>query len=70
MSVPSGLAGEDGLPAGFQILAPAMQDHRLYAVGAALEARLTAAWGGPLLDRAPDLTSLTDPAGRTGQKGA
>ena len=45
MSVPSGLADEDGLPAGFQILAPAMQD-RLYAVGAALEARLTAAWGG------------------------
>ena len=39
MSVPSGLADEDGLPAGFQILAPAMQDQRLYAVGAALEAR-------------------------------
>jgi aspartyl-tRNA(Asn)/glutamyl-tRNA(Gln) amidotransferase subunit A len=38
MSVPSGLATEDGLPAGFQILAPAMQDQRLYAVGAALEA--------------------------------
>jgi aspartyl-tRNA(Asn)/glutamyl-tRNA(Gln) amidotransferase subunit A len=28
MSVPSGLADEDGLPAGFQILAPAMQDQR------------------------------------------
>jgi hypothetical protein len=37
MSVPSGLATEDGLPTGFQILAPAMQDERLYAVGAALE---------------------------------
>ena len=61
MSVPSGLATEDGLPAGFQILAPAMQDQRLYSVGAALEARLTAAWGGPLLDRAPslDLTAGT-----------
>ncbi|MEO6790250.1 MAG: amidase family protein, partial [Ornithinibacter sp.] len=57
MSVPSGLADEDGLPAGFQILAPAMQDHRLYAVGAALEARLTAAWGGSILDRAPDLAT-------------
>ena len=57
MSVPSGLADEDGLPAGFQILAPAMQDHRLYAVGAALEARLTAAWGGSILDRAPDLAA-------------
>ncbi len=30
MSLPSGLAAEDGLPAGFQILAPAMQDDRLY----------------------------------------
>ena len=37
MSVPSGLADEDGLPAGFQILAPAMADDRLYSVGAALE---------------------------------
>src|SRR6478736_5239148 len=59
MSVPSGLAPEDGLPAGFQILAPAMQDHRLYAVGAALEARLTAAWGGAILDRAPALGAGT-----------
>ena len=57
MSVPSGLADEDGLPAGFQILAPAMADERLYAVGAALEARLTAAWGGPLLAQAQDLTT-------------
>ena len=32
--VPSGLADEDGLPTGFQILAPAMADDRLYAVGA------------------------------------
>ena len=55
MSVPSGLAPEDGLPTGFQVLAPAMRDDRLYAVGAALEARLTAAWGGPILDRAPVL---------------
>ena len=61
LSVPSGLADEDGLPAGFQILAPAMKDDRLYAVGAALEARLTAAWGGQLLERAPELA--TRPAG-------
>ncbi len=57
MSVPSGLADEDGLPAGFQVLAPATADDRLYSVGAALEARLAAAWGGNLLDRAPDLTT-------------
>ncbi len=56
MSLPSGLADEDGLPAGFQILAPARRDERMYAVGAALEARLLAAWGGPLLARIPDLT--------------
>ncbi len=55
MSLPSGLAPEDGLPTGFQILAPAMADERLYAVGEALEARLTASWGGQLLDRAPAL---------------
>jgi aspartyl-tRNA(Asn)/glutamyl-tRNA(Gln) amidotransferase subunit A len=55
LSVPSGLADEDGLPAGFQVLAPAMADDRLYRVGAALETLLTARWGGPILDRAPEL---------------
>ncbi len=55
MSLPSGLADEDGLPTGFQILAPALEDHRLYSVGAALEAMLVERWGGPLLDRAPAL---------------
>ncbi|WP_435203328.1 Asp-tRNA(Asn)/Glu-tRNA(Gln) amidotransferase subunit GatA [Janibacter sp. GS2] len=55
MSLPSGLA-EDGLPAGFQILAPAMADDRLYTVGAALEQRLVSAWGGHLLEQAPELT--------------
>ena len=62
MSLPVGLAEEDGLPVGLQVLAPAMADDRLYRVGAALEARLHAAWGGPLLDRAPALAA----AGRTG----
>jgi aspartyl-tRNA(Asn)/glutamyl-tRNA(Gln) amidotransferase subunit A len=55
ISVPSGLADEDGLPTGVQVLAPAMADDRVYRVGAALETMLTQAWGGPLLDRAPDL---------------
>ena len=55
MSIPSGLADEDGLPAGIQILAPATKDERLYAVGAALEAALVDRWGGPILDRAPEL---------------
>ena len=55
MSLPSGLADEDGLPTGIQILAPAMKDERLYAVGSALERALTDRWGGRLLDRAPEL---------------
>ena len=55
ISIPSGLADEDGLPVGIQFLAPARQDARLYRVGAALEALLTDSWGGPLLDRAPKL---------------
>jgi aspartyl-tRNA(Asn)/glutamyl-tRNA(Gln) amidotransferase subunit A len=55
MSVPSGLAPEDGLPVGFQIMAPAMQDQRMYLVGAALEAALLTKWGAPLLSLAPVL---------------
>jgi aspartyl-tRNA(Asn)/glutamyl-tRNA(Gln) amidotransferase subunit A len=55
ISVPSGLADEDGLPAGLQILAPALADDRVYRVGAAIEALLWQEWGGPLLDRAPAL---------------
>jgi len=57
MSLPSGLAEEDGLPTGIQILAPATRDERLYGVGAALEAALTRRWGGPLLARAPELST-------------
>ncbi|MFZ5846653.1 MAG: Asp-tRNA(Asn)/Glu-tRNA(Gln) amidotransferase subunit GatA [Actinomycetota bacterium] len=59
MSLPSGLADEDGLPTGFQVLAPAMADDRLYRVGAALEAALLDKWGGPLLDKAPALAGAT-----------
>lgn len=55
MSLPNGLS-DDGLPVGFQILAPARQDARLYRVGAALEALLEFGWEGPLLRRAPELT--------------
>ena len=55
MSLPAGLAEEDGLPVGFQIMAPAMQDQRLYQVGAALEAALVSQWGAPLLSKAPSM---------------
>nr|BFF20770.1 hypothetical protein GCM10025730_42910 [Promicromonospora thailandica] len=46
MSLPNGLS-DDGLPVGFQILAPAKADDRMYRVGAALEAALESRWGGP-----------------------
>ena len=55
MSLPAGLAPEDGLPVGFQIMAPAMQDQRMYLAGAALEAALLSKWGAPLLSLAPEL---------------
>ena len=49
-------APEDGLPVGIQFLAPAREDARLN-VGGALEALLVDRWGGPLLERAPDLST-------------
>jgi aspartyl-tRNA(Asn)/glutamyl-tRNA(Gln) amidotransferase subunit A len=49
LSVPAGVAPEDDLPVGFQVLAPALADDRVYRVGAALEALLEKQWGGPLL---------------------
>jgi len=55
MSLPIGLAPEDGLPVGLQIMAPAMADDRLYNVGAALERALLSQWGAPLLSGAPQL---------------
>jgi aspartyl-tRNA(Asn)/glutamyl-tRNA(Gln) amidotransferase subunit A len=55
MSLPAGLADEDNLPVGFQIMAPAMQDQRIYNVGAALEAALVTKWGGHLISKAPAL---------------
>lgn len=59
MSLPSGLADEDGLPAGIQVLAPQRADDRLYRVGAALETLLENRWGAPLLDRLPELEGAT-----------
>mgnify|MGYP006267365113 CR=1 FL=1 len=55
MSLPCGLADEDNLPVGFQIMSPAMKDERMYLVGGALEAALLDKWGKPILDFAPKL---------------
>src|SRR5690606_38448828 len=49
ISVPVGVAEEDGLPVGFQVLAPALADDRLYRVGAAVESLFAQAHGGPAL---------------------
>jgi aspartyl-tRNA(Asn)/glutamyl-tRNA(Gln) amidotransferase subunit A len=57
-SFPVGLAPEDGLPVGLQVVAPPLADDRLYRVGAALERALTERWGGPLLAQAPELEVL------------
>jgi aspartyl-tRNA(Asn)/glutamyl-tRNA(Gln) amidotransferase subunit A len=55
MSLPMGLADEDGLPVGLQVLAPAMHDERLYTLGAVVERELDAQRGTPLLALAPEL---------------
>ncbi len=55
MGLPMGLAPEDGLPVGFQIMAPAREDARLYSLGATLERLLEQQWGHTLLSRAPQL---------------
>ena len=55
-SFPIGLAPEDGLPVGLQVMAPPMADDRLYLVGAALERALDAQGEGRrLLDIIPPL---------------
>jgi aspartyl-tRNA(Asn)/glutamyl-tRNA(Gln) amidotransferase subunit A len=57
MGLPMGLAPEDGLPTGFQIMAPAREDARLYSLGATLERLLEQQWGHPLLSQAPELAA-------------
>ncbi|TCO57078.1 Asp-tRNA(Asn)/Glu-tRNA(Gln) amidotransferase subunit GatA [Actinocrispum wychmicini] len=55
MSVPSRLSGTDGLPVGLQIMAPALQEARMYRVAAAYEVARNVADGGPLINRVPEL---------------
>ena len=55
MSVPCGLAEEDGLPAGLQIMAPALGEAQMYRVGAAYEAARDADDDVPLIQRVPSL---------------
>jgi aspartyl-tRNA(Asn)/glutamyl-tRNA(Gln) amidotransferase subunit A len=59
MSVPCGLAEEDGLPVGLQIMAPALGEAVMYRVGAAYEAARDADdrddGAAPLIQRVPAL---------------
>src|ERR1700749_2099957 len=59
LSVPCGLAPEDNLPVGLQIMAPVLADDRAYRVAAAAEAAFTERWGHPLLTEATGPNSLT-----------
>jgi len=52
MSVPCGLSPDDGLPVGFQVMAPVQADERMYRVAAAVEAALGT---DRLLEQAPSL---------------
>jgi len=60
LSVPCGLAPEDGLPVGFQVMAPVLADDRMYRVGAAVEAALDQRRGHPLLTEARGLANAAD----------
>jgi len=55
ISVPCGLADEDRLPVGLQVMAPPLADDRMYRVAAAVEAALEQRWGYPLLAEAKGL---------------
>ena len=52
MSVPCGLSADDGLPVGFQVMAPVQADDRMYRVAAAVERALGT---DRLLEQAPAL---------------
>ena len=52
ISLPCGLSSDDGLPVGFQIMAPVQADERMYRVAAALEVSLGT---DRLLEQAPAL---------------
>ena len=47
MSIPAGLS-DDGLPIGFQFIAPQQRDEVMYKPAAALEAALEDSWNGPI----------------------
>jgi len=57
ISLPCGLADEDHMPVGLQVMAPTLADDRLYRVAAAVEAAFADRWGHPLLNEAKGLNA-------------
>lgn len=57
ISLPGGLAPEDGLPVGIQFMAPAREDARVYRAGAGLERLLNEKWGGPVWSSRGDVAT-------------
>jgi aspartyl-tRNA(Asn)/glutamyl-tRNA(Gln) amidotransferase subunit A len=55
MSLPNGLADEDGLPSSIQLLAPARGEQKLYSVGSVLEKAHEGVWGKRMIDFAPEV---------------
>ena len=53
MSLPIGVATEDGLPIGLQLMAPHYADARMYRIGAAFESLITARDGKPFWHTLP-----------------
>jgi aspartyl-tRNA(Asn)/glutamyl-tRNA(Gln) amidotransferase subunit A len=53
LSLPIGTAGEDGLPVGLQLMAPAFEDARLYRAGSAIESLITARDGRAFWEQTP-----------------
>src|SRR5699024_2429745 len=68
LSVPCGTDPEDGLPVGFQIMAPALADDRTYRVGAAVERALTER-DGALPARRPYAVAGAHPVRPLGPRG-
>ena len=66
LSLPIGLADEDGLPVGLQLMAPAFEDARLYRAGAAVESLVAARDGQAFWARTPELAV---PAGSASLEG-
>lgn len=56
LSLPIGVAQEDGLPVGLQVIAPATEDARAYRVGAAIEQVITERNGAPFWHSIPMLS--------------